>query len=76
MLDCANGLTLRIRTDTATMDLHSSEPGKIKFLSYTSSVATNIACGPRNPPVPVTVTYKPNPNGSGEPLVVEFLEVK
>jgi hypothetical protein len=75
-MDCADGLTLRIRTDRATTELHSSEPGKIQFLSYTSTVSDNIRCGARNPGEPVTVTYKPNPNGLGEPLVVEFQEKK
>jgi hypothetical protein len=75
-LDCADGLTLRIRTDRATTDLHSSEPQKIQFLSYTSTVSNDIKCGARNPGEPVTVTYKPNPGGGGEPLVVEFQEKK
>jgi tetratricopeptide (TPR) repeat protein len=75
-MDCADGLTLRIRTERATTELHSSEPGKIQFLSYTSTVSENIRCGARNPGEPVTVTYKPNPSGLGEPLVVEFQEKK
>lgn len=75
-LDCADGLTLRIRTDRATTELHSSEPQKIQFLSYTSTVSNDIKCGARNPGEPVTVTYKPNPGGGGEPLVVEFQEKK
>ena len=75
-LDCVNGLTLRIRTDRTTLDLHSSEPDKIQFLSYTSEVTDNIKCGPRNPGTPVSVTYRPLPGGSGDPLVVEFTEKK
>jgi tetratricopeptide (TPR) repeat protein len=75
-MDCSNGLTLRIRTDRGTTELHSSEPGKIQFLSYTSTVSNDIRCGARNPGEPVTVTYKPNPDGTGEPLVVEFQEKK
>ena len=75
-LDCVNGLTLRIRTDRTTLDLHSSEPEKIQFLSYTSEVTDNIKCGPRNPGTPVSVTYRPLPGGSGDPLVVEFIENK
>jgi tetratricopeptide (TPR) repeat protein len=75
-MDCSNGLTLRIRTDRGTTELHSSEPEKIQFLSYTSTVSNDIRCGARNPGEPVTVTYKPNPGGLGEPLVVEFQEKK
>jgi len=75
-LDCTNGLTLRIRTDKGTIELHSSQPDKIQFLSYTADVTDNIKCGPRNPPAPVTVTYRPGAGEPGEPLVIEFLEKK
>jgi tetratricopeptide (TPR) repeat protein len=73
-MDCTNGLTLRIRTDRTTTELHSSEPQKIQFLSYTAAVSDNIRCGDRNPPAPVTVTYRPVAGGVGEPLVVEFTD--
>jgi hypothetical protein len=75
-LDCANGLTLRVRTDNNTINFHSSEPETIQFLSYTADVTDNIKCGPRNPGTPVSVTYRPVSGGSGIPLVVEFLEIK
>jgi hypothetical protein len=75
-LDCTDGLTLRVRTDNATVEFHSANPDNIQFLSYTPDVSTNIKCGPRNPPAPVTVTYRPVPGGLGNPLVLEFLEKK
>jgi thioredoxin-like negative regulator of GroEL len=75
-LDCADGLTLRVRTDRATLELHSREPDKIQFLSYTADVTDNVKCGARNPGIPVTVTYRPVPGGLGDPLVVEFRENK
>jgi hypothetical protein len=74
-LDCSDGLTLRVRTDRNTIDLHSSNPDKIQFLSYTADVGDNIKCGPRNPGTPVNVSYRPA-SGGGEPLVIEFLEKK
>jgi Tfp pilus assembly protein PilF len=74
-LECTNGLTLRVRTDKTTLELHSSNPGSIQFLSYTSAVSNNINCGPQNPPSPVSVTYRPINGGFGEPLVVEFTEI-
>jgi hypothetical protein len=73
-MDCGDGLTLTIRTDRATLQLHSSEPQKIQFLSYTAGVTDNIRCGTRNPGEPIRVTYRPKPSGPGDPLVVEFLE--
>lgn len=76
LLDCTNGLLLRVRTDKGSMDFHTSTPDKIQFLSYTAEVTDNIKCGPRNPGSPVAITYRPNRGGPGEPLVVEFLEKK
>jgi (p)ppGpp synthase/HD superfamily hydrolase len=75
-MDCSNGLTLHIRTDRSAVELHSSNPDRIQFLSYTSNVGGNIPCGPRNPGTPVTVTYRPVQGGAGEPLVIEFQEKK
>jgi tetratricopeptide (TPR) repeat protein len=77
LLECTNGLTLRVRSDKGTMDFHSSQPDRIQFLSYTADVTDNIKCGPRNPGTPVTITYRPAATGNGgEPLVVEFVEKK
>jgi tetratricopeptide (TPR) repeat protein len=76
LLDCTNGLTLRVRTDKGTMDLHSSQPENIQFLSYTVDVTSDIKCGPRTPGTPVSVTYRPAGRGLPEPLVVEFKERK
>jgi tetratricopeptide (TPR) repeat protein len=75
-LDCSDGLTLQIRTDRNTLQLHSSNPDRIQFLSYTADVGGNIKCGPRNPGTPVTVTYRPVQGGLGDPLVIEFQEKK
>jgi len=75
-MDCSNGLKLTIRTDRSTVELHSSEPKKIQFISYTTTVSNNIRCGPITPNVPVTVTYQPVPGGLGEPLLIEFQERK
>jgi len=75
-LDCSNGLTLRVRTDGGTLDFHSPQPEKIQFLSYTADVAGNIKCGSRNPPTPVSITFRAQPDGAREPLVVEFMENK
>jgi tetratricopeptide (TPR) repeat protein len=73
-MDCANGLTIHVRTDKGMVDLHSSNPGAIQFLSYTSKVSNNIQCGPQNPPSAVQVTYRPVEGAAGEPLVIEFTE--
>jgi tetratricopeptide (TPR) repeat protein len=75
-LDCTKGLTLRVRTDSNTLDFHSPQPDKIQFLSYTADVTDNIKCGPRNPGTPVSITFQPVQGAPGTPLVVEFLEKK
>jgi len=71
-LDCTGGLTLTIRANGGNLQLHSSEPDKIQFLSYTSDVTDNVKCGARSPGTPVTVTYRPVAGGAGDPLVIEF----
>jgi tetratricopeptide (TPR) repeat protein len=74
-LDCAAGLTLRVRTaDRGTLEFHSAQPEKIQFLSYTADVANNINCGPRNPGTPVSITFRAQADGAREPLVVEFMQ--
>src|SRR5262249_23646100 len=73
-IECADGLTLTVRTDQTTLRLHAVDPQKIQFLSYTATVTDNIRCGTRNPGTPVTVTYRPAAGGLGEPLIVEFLD--
>jgi tetratricopeptide (TPR) repeat protein len=75
-LECENGLTLTVRTDRTSMQLRSTDPQKIQFLSYTTDVTDNIRCGARNPGTPVTVTYRAVPGAPAEPLVIEFLEKK
>lgn len=76
MLECTNGLTLRVRTDGNTLVFHSSEPEKIQFLSYTADVTDNVKCGPRSPGTPVSITFRPVQGGPANPLVVEFLQKK
>jgi hypothetical protein len=71
LMDCSAGLTLHIMTDAETLQLHSSNPMNIQFLSYIPDVSTSVTCGPRDPGTPVTVTYG---RDSREPLVVEFIE--
>jgi hypothetical protein len=74
-MDCSSGLTLTVRMERGAVEFHSSDPDKIQFLSYTADISDgNVKCGPRNPAIPVTITYKPVPGGPGNPLVVEFLE--
>ena len=67
-LDCSDGLTLRVRTDRNTIELHSSNPDNIQFLSYTANVGDSIKCGARNPGAPVNVTYRPISSGAGQLL--------
>ena len=77
LVDCRNGLTLTIKTETETLVLHTDNPDKIEFVSYTSSVNSSITCGPtRGNGIHVLVTYRPTPGGAtaGEPLIVEFVE--
>jgi hypothetical protein len=73
LLDCTSGLTLHVRTDAQMLQLHSDNPTSIQFLSYVPDVSANITCGPRDPGIPVTITYQKE---ALEPLVVEFIETR
>ena len=69
-------MTLTVKTTAGEVKLHSDNPGDIQFVSYTSSISTDIQCGPAKAPgISVTITYKPisSPDSLGEPLLVEFL---
>jgi hypothetical protein len=77
MLDCSNGMSLWISSGGQVVRLHTDEPSKLEFVSYTAGVTDSIACGPTAPPgIPVVVTYKAQNSGDfqGVPQVVEFTE--
>ena len=77
-VDCAQGMTLVVRSDEGTARFHTDRPDTIGFTSYTPAVAETIRCGERKPPNPVRITYQPvdDPNLAGEPLRVKFLKEK
>jgi hypothetical protein len=74
-VDCANGLTLRVRLNSATVELHTDMPGQLEFVSYVSTVKETIACGVMQPAIPVAIVYKRTADRRllGEPLRVDFI---
>ena len=56
--------------------INTAGSGLTVYRTWLDAVSDNIACGPRNPGTPVSITYRPAASGPGEPLVVEFLEKK
>jgi tetratricopeptide (TPR) repeat protein len=74
--DCSRGLTLRVGVGNGNVELHSPDPSKIEFVSYTTAVSDSFACGSFRSGPPVRVIYRrsSDPRYLGEPLRVEFIE--
>jgi len=76
LLDCTKGVTLRIQVGNGIVQLHTDESASVEFSSDVPAVKDSIGCGPLNPPVAVTVTYKrsADPSFLGEPIRVLFVD--
>jgi tetratricopeptide (TPR) repeat protein len=74
LVDCSNGMTLRVRVGNGNVELHSDDPSKIEFISYSKTVSDFIACGPLKTEVPVLIIYRTGGEARflGVPLRVEF----
>ena len=77
MLDCTSGLTVILDADGKTVRLHSNNPDKIEFITFSDAVRTSISCGPA-PSLPVTIIFRPDSSGKtqGEPIRIEFTDGK
>src|SRR5262249_41199280 len=76
LLDCSGGVTLRIQVASGVVQLHSDDPSQVEFTSDVPSIKDSIGCGPINPPVAVTVSYRrtADPAFLGEPIRVLFID--
>ena len=75
LMDCRDGLTMTVETESGPVLFHTRLPERIEFASYNLEVGVEISCGPVDPPMPVMVTYRKAPDGSeyaGAPTKVEF----
>lgn len=77
-VDCSQGMTMRVRVGNGNVELHSNDPSKINFVSYTSAVSDSFACGQFKTALPVLIVYKAgnDPRFLGEPVWVEFTGTK
>ena len=76
LIDCREGLTLTVDSDSGTYLFHTDSPDRVEFATFTSEVGTEVRCGPVDPPLSVVVTYQAAPAGSefvGVPNKVEFV---
>jgi tetratricopeptide (TPR) repeat protein len=75
-VDCASGLTLRIRVGATTVELHTDTPAQVEFVSYVATIKDTFSCGPTKPEVVVAVIYKRGADRRflGEPLRIEFVK--
>ena len=76
LIDCSKGLTLRIQVGKEVVQLHTDQVTEVEFTSDVPGIKDSIACGPLNPPVPVTVSYRRTGNSAflGEPIRVLFVD--
>lgn len=77
-IDCGDGMTLHVRVDNNLVDLHTDDPSKIEFVSFTTNVSDSITCGSLTPALSATIVYRPGSDSRflGEPVRVEFAEKK
>jgi tetratricopeptide (TPR) repeat protein len=77
-INCNQGMTLRVRVGNGIVELHSDDPSKIEFVSYTAAVSGSFNCGQVKTETPVSIVYKAvtDPRFLGEPLRVEFTNKK
>jgi len=76
LIDCSKGLTLRIQVGKEVLQLHTDQVTEVEFTSDVPGIKDSIACGPLNPPVPVTVSYRRTGTSAflGEPIRVLFVD--
>lgn len=77
-IECSEkGMTLKVKTGDRVLELNTTSPERIQFVTFTPDVQESITCGPIKPPKKVTVTYRTPTDASskfdGEPIAVEFL---
>jgi hypothetical protein len=74
LIDCSKGMTLRVRVGNGNVELHSDDPSKIEFVSYSNAVSDFIACGPVKTETSVLIIYRAGGDARflGTPLRVEF----
>jgi tetratricopeptide (TPR) repeat protein len=79
LIDCSQGMTLRVRiANNVNVELHSDDPSKIEFVSYSAAVSGSFTCGQFKSDTPVLIVYGDSSNSRylGEPLRVEFTRSK
>ncbi len=78
-IDGSQGMTLLVRiANNVKVELHSDDPPKIEFLSYSAAVSGSFTCGQFKTDTPVLIVYRDasNPRYLDEPLRVEFTHNK
>ena len=76
LIDCREGLTLTVESDTGTYLFHTDSPERVEFATFSAGVGSEVSCGPLDPPSPVVITFQAAPEGSefrGVPDKVEFV---
>jgi hypothetical protein len=77
LIDCRNGLSLTLETDSGSHVFHTDIPDRVDFSGSAGNVGRELVCGVQDPPPGVVVTFRPSGESSefrGVPDRVEFVE--
>ena len=80
-IECAGeGFVLVVEAGGRLLRLHAEAFNIVRFVTYTTTVKGHVACGARDPAVPVLVTYRRKKDGKtefdGVPVAVEFIPLE
>ena len=78
-VDCtAKGMTLTVKGEQRTFELHTATPERVQFITYSQEVGQTLTCGVLKPAPRVIVTYRTSTDAQskfdGEPIGVEFVK--
>jgi hypothetical protein len=78
-VDCTpKGLTLTVKGEKRTYELHTTAPERVQFITYSQEVGQTLTCGALKPAPRVVVTYRASTDAQakfdGEPIAVEFVK--
>ena len=73
-MECANGITLHLRTDSGAVLFHTDTPSQLNFVSYSVNAPKELGCGAVTPEQHVVIVYRPGTDQRvrGDPISVEF----
>jgi hypothetical protein len=81
-IECrSDGIVIRVKSGERILRVSAKRLDDVEFITYRDDLRGSVACGPRTPPDPVFLTWRPtsagdpqrSPPTDGEAVAVEFL---